>query len=238
MKYLVAVLCRNGLAMTKKAVVSIRAQTLKADLLVIDNASQDGTLPWLLTQQALVMAKAEPDSVSGCWNQALRWAFDYNDYEAVLVCNNDIELRPDTLEWLVRDGGEFVTPVSVGSREQLTDTPPTSTRPHPDFSCFLLRKSVWDKVGPFDENYKGAYCEDADFHLRMHRASVNAYCIDLPYLHWGSGTISNAQDLARVGMRRQADRNREYFKAKYGFGVGSEEYYAAFGTTSPEVCPL
>lgn len=48
-------------------------------------------------------------------------------------------------------------------------------RPHPDFSCLLIRSEVADAVDWFDEAYFPTFCEDyPDMHVRMHRAGIRA----------------------------------------------------------------
>ncbi len=121
-----------------------------------------------------------------------------------------------------------VTPTASQPSPIMGPANPTASRPHPDFSCFLIRRWVWEKVGPFDERYLIAYCEDADYHVRMHRAKVDAKCIDIPFLHHAAATINSLPVWERERVERQADLNRALFKKEYGCEVGSAEYYALF----------
>lgn len=174
------------------------------------------------------------------------------------MLNNDTEVRPDTARHLVEDGSGFVT--AVGSEDPKCVEPPwkwtqtnaqtgeKSERPamlwpapdplkkrsHPDFSAYLIRREVFEKVGPFDENFHGAYAEDSDFHLRMHQAGIEAICLDLPFLHYGAQTIKQASEAEANAISKQADANRAYFKQKHGVEVGSKEYYALFGHGEPK----
>jgi len=117
----------------------------------------------------------------------------------------------------------------------MTSVPdPNAKRPHPDFSCFLIRKSLYEKVGPFDENFKIAFCEDGDYDLRMYAAGVRAYCIDLPYLHHGSMTVKNAEVEEVKRIQAQAEKNREYFFKKHGVHMGSGEYYKRLDKSDPD----
>jgi len=79
-------------------------------------------------------------------------------------------------------------------------------------------------VGPFDENFTGAYAEDSDYHVRMHKAGIRAISIDVPFYHVASGTIKNASADVAKQIGTNADRNREYFRQKHGFAIGSPEY--------------
>lgn len=236
---------RNGVQLTRECIASVLSQTVPVEILVINNASQDGTAEWLRTQNVATMHMNPPRSVATSWNLGLRWAF--RTWDCAIVLNNDTRLRMDTVKHLVEDGGCFVT--AVGSNDPKCVEPPypepnpEAKRPHPDFSCFLIRKCVWDKIGPFSEEFEGGYCEDADYHIRMHKAGIDAYCLDLPFWHLGAGTIRNfhkedsGQEQAWA-IRHQADRNRKLFKEMYGVDVGSTEYYTIFGHENPEEAKL
>lgn len=225
---------RNGLRYTRAAMPTFLAQDIgDITVLVIDNESTDGTQQWLMTQPSNVVTwrQQTPLSVAGSWNRGLRWIFDHG-CEYALVVNNDVELRSDTYRHLAADGGQFVTGVGVGDKAQVGDlrTPnPEGKRPHPDFSCYLIRREAYERLGGFDESYTGGYCEDADAHLRMHRLAIDAYCIDLPFYHVASGTlkavISNEE---RDRIQKMADANRERFKQRHGVEIGSEGYYNLF----------
>jgi len=106
--------------------------------------------------------------------------------------------------------------------------PKAETRPHPDFSCYLIRKETYETVGPFDEHFKTAFCEDWDYHVRLHKAGITAHCIDLPFLHLSSQTVRNSSLKEQERIYTQAKANREYFREKWGVEGGTEEYYALF----------
>jgi GT2 family glycosyltransferase len=224
---------RNGIKYTRKSVPDMLGQDIgDVEVLLIDNGSSDGTADWARawTDRGVRHLRfAEPRSVARSWNIGLTWVFSQGcDY--ALVVNNDVRLRPDTYRLLVADGGEFVTGVGEQDRGCLeTGVEPASRRPHPDFSCYVIRKSVWDKVGQFNEECAVAYTEDSDYHIRMHRAGVEARCIGVPFWHEGAGTIKQASRTEADIIRLAADENRRKFAELYGFEVGSEEYYLAFG---------
>lgn len=230
---------RNNLALTKTAVRSALAQDIPCPVILLDNASSDGTMAWANTKPITTIAYPEQKSLAACWNVGLRAAWKAG-YTSALLCNNDIVLRTDALSMLLSHGGEFVTCVSVDSEDQLgtagdrnIEDIRRSQRPHPDHSCFLLRKSVTDKVGWFNEEYFPAYGEDAEWHVRCHRAGVRAVCIDIPFLHHGASTLKQSDPGEAARIRRGADANRQRFKKVYGCLPGSSEYYALFGSTEP-----
>jgi GT2 family glycosyltransferase len=264
------VLAYNNLHLTQAAIASLRKQDIEGgvSILVINNASQDGTGAWLNSQRDLVTLRITmQDSVAGCWNRALRWLFINGSEDYALVINNDACLRPDAYRWLVADGGLFVT--CVGTRDANKIKPisnhvigtidggtyrsgdtvyvndlskvepfypppdPAAKRPHPDFSCYLIRRECFEKVGEFDEGFKRAFCEDGDMHVRLHKAGIKAECLELPFYHYGSATVKHCDPKERLAIQRQADLNRKYFAEKWGFEMASPQYYAYFGTGAP-----
>lgn len=245
------ILCpvRNGLHYTKEAMKTFLAQDCgDVTIIFVDNASTDGTTEWLKTQDCICFHNVAPKSVAASWNQGLRWAFS-KGAEHVLVVNNDVLLRPDTYRLLVADGSLFVTavasddpscvkPVQMPSgRWDYAEPDPAGKRPHPTMSCFLIRSKCWTDVGEFDENFKGAYGEDWDFHTRLSKIGITAYCIDLPFYHVGSATINECADREREALMVQAEQNREYYFQKWGIRGASEEYYAMFKEFPAEAEP-
>lgn len=256
----VIMLTLNNLALTRKAVASVLAQDIPVELLVIDNGSTDGTVEWLHSAKGLSAVFPSPAfSVAAAWNFGLRHFFRGGaDY--VFVLNNDIQLRPDTYRHLVMDGGGFVTAVGTDDPEKIKPVTfivthtfqegrpayskpmgagyplpdPLRKRNHPDFSAFVIRREVYEKVGPFNEAFLGGYCEDSDYHCRLHAAGITAYCLDLPFLHWGAQTVKSANPADQKRIQIQADKNRALFHQMYGFGVGSKEYYSYFSSSPPE----
>lgn len=224
-----------GPQMTKRAIDSALAQDIETQVLVICNGAVSG-LPQYLTarywnnERVQIIAYATMRSLNAVWNFAIGQVLARAPH--VLVINNDVELRTDTYRLLAADGGTFVTGVSVGTREEMeqgVDT--TSKRPHPDFSCFLIRRECWSRVGGFDEAFF-AYASDADYHLRMDKAGVDAYSLAIPFYHERSSTIKLVSNELRDTLQARADADRLYFRRKYGFDVGSDQYYHSFRNVS------
>ncbi len=225
--------CRNNLHLSKLAVRSALAQDVPCDVLLADNGSSDGTMAWAGSKNIATIAYTEQKSLSACWNAGIKAAWRAGA-EAVLCCNNDTVLRKDALRLLLAHGGEFVSCVSVDSEEKM-GTPGDRTvddlrkteRNHPDFSAFLIRRSVTDKVGWFDEDCWPCYTEDSRFHVRCHRAGVCCLCVDVPFLHYGASTMKHASPGEVKRIRRGADKNRQTFKNLYGCLPGEGTAYDA-----------
>lgn len=210
-------------------------------------------------------------SVAHAWNLGLSFLWDsLRVHVPVLVCNNDIILAHDTYDSIygvmtkavIEDYAVTIPPILTGvgvsdpvhmrTREKERevygrDNLHTTLRPHPDFSCFMLDRETYTHLGPFDEEYKIAFCEDNDYHVRATLKRVYAGAIDVPFLHHdgGSQTIKHMSDTEQAAVRMQADLNRERFAKRYGFEVGSEGYVRFFAEaevpqplTDPRAEPL
>lgn len=232
---IVTVVC-NNLVGTQKCIQSAMRQDIPVNILAVDNGSTDGCGPWLRSLPRInVLSHPKRRNLHKIWNDAMVLGFQRMKLDHILIINNDIVLRPDTYHLLAADGGGFVTGVAVDSEEQFKQVDPKNRRPHPSFSCFLIRKEVWEKVGPFDESFN-AYCGDTDYHLRMDRLGIDAYTIGVPFFHEFSGTLKHADNDLRDAVCREADDDRKHFRQKYGFDAGSPEYYKEFrhGHSGPD----
>lgn len=247
-------LTRNNVQLSREAIESVLAQTIPVKLLVLDNGSSDGTVQLLhsmlgVDERITAMFFQPGRGVAASWNTGLSYIWEHGG-EYAFVLNNDILLRKDAYELLLADGGDFVTCVGVrgqhygekrGGLKVFKDNKgievfpasanPTAKRPNPDFSAFVIRKRVWDAVGEFDENFRTAFFDDNDFHVRMYKAGFDAGCRDIPFMHYGSATIKNAPDTEARRIADQSGRNREYFKSKWGVYPATPEYAALFGQT-------
>ena len=236
---LIAMLCRNSLHYSRACLKTLQAQNHPCDILVVNNASSDGTGSWVRAEQAkdsnlYAMHFPEVRSVAECWNRALGWAWKRGHNEA-LVVNNDTEFLPETFAALlafktsdyVQDVPGMTTCVSVRERSELVWDGTYAPRPHPDFSAFMLARWAHELV-PFDESYEGAYCEDCDLHVRMHRRGIRAVNLGIPFLHHASGTLKDADPVEQRRIERCASANRERFRAKYGCVPGTQSYSELF----------
>ena len=229
---------RNNLQLTKQAVRTAMEQDVPCEVLVIDNCSTDGTIDWLKTRDVARFFNQVQLSLAACWNQALKILWRIGCEEA-LVVNNDVELRPDTYRLLRALELPFVTCISVRDHKHLgvrgdrdEEMLLKSGNPHLDFSCFMIRREVTDQVGWFDASYYPAFCEDNDYHVRMHRAGIRAVAVNLPFLHHGSQTIRTAEAGERERIQRGAGANRERFREKYGCLPGTLQYEGLFDEAS------
>ena len=228
----VLILTRNNLELTKRCVESVRKQDVPTYILFIDNGSTDGTKEWIQAQTGDGCVDwSDNRGVSQGWNSGLShlfaYLFDNKPVEHVLCCGNDTVLAPWTYSALLSANVPFVTGVDVGM-SPLPDKPDVfPLNPHPDFSCFLIRRECWEKVGPFDERMFG-WANDCDYHVRAHRLGIPLWKANVPYNHERSSTMNRATPQERQFLNWQANQDRMVFKSIYGFIPGQPEYAELF----------
>lgn len=235
----VLLLTRNCLELTKRCVESVRGQDIPTVTLVIDNGSTDGTVEWLTEsytypyEEFYSSIEERNTGVSAGWNWGLEHFFEnrVGDSEYVLVVGNDTILPRYCYSALLSANVPFVSGVDVGM-SQLPEKPDVfPLSPHPDFSCFLIRRECWEKVGRFDERMK-LYSSDQDYHIRAHFAGVQLYKASVPYNHQRSSTMNRATPQERHIIAQQANADRAELKRKWGVSAGGPDYQALF---SPEL---
>jgi len=231
---LIIVPIRVSVDMTRNCIRSLLEQDIPVKVLAIDNGSDDGCAQYLRTcPDVQVITYPRPMGLSRLWNNNLELAFNHLKLDHVLMVNNDTVLRPDTYRLLLEDGGSFVTGVGVSSMADTVSADPTSKRPHPDFSCFMMRQAVWRQVGLFDETMM-TWASDNDYHVRMYRLGIDAHCIGMPFYHVASGTLKHLDGEIKEALQKQSDKDRERFKEKYGCSPGTPEYEAIFHEAIPK----
>lgn len=181
--------------------------TVKPDkIVVIDNSG--GQCPKIPGIEIIT----SPDNlgVAGSWNYFMS---NYDDY--IVISNDDALLNENTLEELIKGAETY----SYAMVHGVCDTDGNS------FSLFILRKKVWEEIGPFDETFFPAYFEDNDYHHRMKLKGYDKRAIETAqYRHFGSATIKlyTAKQLDDHWIR--FSRNQDYYIKKWG-GLPSKETY-------------
>jgi GT2 family glycosyltransferase len=226
----VVILTRNNLDLTKRCIASVRAQDIPVEIHIFDNGSTDGTVEWLESERILRTRVARNAGVSYGWNCHLNYLLSpqMRAYRAhCLVIGNDTVLAPWTYSAMLSVDVPFVTGVDVGMSPlpEKPDVFPLS--PHPDFSCFLIRRECWAKVGPFDERLVH-YCGDCDYHIRAHRVGIPLWKASIPYNHERSSTMNRASYEDRMTIQAQANKDRAVFQSIYGCLPGTPAYDELF----------
>ena len=199
MKTSIIILTFNGLELNRKCVAALLANTRgDFELVIVDNASTDGTVEYLEAQTDprlhIIFNDRNAGFAAGC-NQGARAATG-----AVLVfLNNDTEVTPGWLEPLLEALAEPGTGIA-GSRLLFADGTiqhaglavsrdgiprhiyrgfpagwPAANKPR-EFqavtgACLAIRKELFDSAGGFDESYENGI-EDIDLCFRVRRLGL------------------------------------------------------------------
>lgn len=231
----------NCLDYTKQAVEDLRSQDIPVSIAIVDNGSTDGTSEWAAKSVDVLLSFDENQGVARAWNLGLKLLFEALGAEHVLVCNNDIRLRPETYRaLLIPENAGFITPINVTTMERmlrhegLPEKDPIM-RGGPDFSCFLIKKDFYYELGEFDEGFERAYYEDGDYDRRAfckwgeHGRRDHIYSVAYPYVHFGSATIKNNPEVARLNDV-SFQKNRQRYIEKWGGLPGDEKYITPFNS--------
>jgi len=211
MNYGVVTICRNAAATMARSVRSVQAQSLPpAQYVVVDGGSTDGTLAVVEDlaegmpvgcEFQTVHQPTPPVGVAGipnAWNLGL----GYLQTDVVFLLNADDWLEPDAAATVMAafeaapEAGLLTSPIRIvgDEGERILRPRPLWLFPflmpvmHP--GCFV-RRSVYDRVGDFDERYR--ISADYDFVYRCRRAGVVFHALSQPLVNmqWGGMARQN-----------------------------------------------
>lgn len=238
-------------AYTEAAISDVLAQSVPTRLLLLNQGVDDAFRQRLerIAEQAddrVFCWHHQPSlpSLAASWNRALDFVWACGGREA-LVVNNDVRLHRGTVAGLleVLRGVEalFVSAVGVTAEQfaaidgrdlQIN----AGARGGPDFSCFLISKECHDRYR-FDEGCVPAYLEDLSYHrdLLLAGEGHRIFSINLPYLHYASGTLKAVDPKERQRIETSiAQGSRSYYRRVWG-GDANQETFMRKGDPSSAV---
>ncbi len=213
----------NQLAYTKQCWEAIRKHTsLPFELIIVDNASADGTADFLKGIDAFVIVNDENQGCSVAWNQGIRAS--HGNY--VVIMNNDVLVTPDWLKALIHfmekmEHGIVSPSVREGNSNydlitysrNFTKLCRSASRSQVLGCCMLIRRSVFNKIGLFDEQFFVGH-EDIDFIWRCKQAGFTVGMTGSAFVHH-FGEVTQKQ--IKIGGRSDYGRsNAEKFFKKWG----------------------
>ena len=176
----------------------------------------------------------EGKSCAWAWNKGIEMA----EGEYIAVLSNDVQVFEHWLEDLI-DATKYVDIVNacpmydmpwgraleanLRRSEWLMDDPDKYLYPFRDFSLFLGKREVFDKVGKFDENYEFGWGEDVDYCYRLEALGmVNKANRRVNTHHVGMATGQTLMMQNAGDINGAMTRNREYTRVKHNldkFGI-------------------
>lgn len=237
-KILVTMLTYNNLNMTKKALASIRSFH-NYDIFVVDNESDDGTPEWL--QKSGYDFVSKKSGVGEAQNIAIKKTLE-GDYAYLLLLNNDIVLRGDYIDEIIkaqqRTGGfavagtvlEKTPPWSVDRAviKKGVDTKVVAIEAG-DYSATLLPRKCLETIGYFDEQFAPRYIEDNDYTLRIRLSGNEFYRTTSAQYYHALGAVVHSMPQERNKHEARWNRNFAKFQAKWGISPHAPQTFSSLG---------
>lgn len=229
MKTSIVILTYNQLSVTKQCIESIFKNTNINDieLIIVDNGSTDGTVEYLKNQNNIttIFNVVNLGFAAGC-NQGLK----ISTGDAVLFLNNDTVVTKNWLQPMINllfsnekigmvgcvsnyVSGAQQVPVSYNDLSGLEDFAVKYCEEHAGEHkqvfrlvgfCLMIKKSLLDEIGGFDERFKYGSFEDDDLCLR---ALLQGYSLHIAYdsfiHHIGHSTFKANDDIDINALYRE-----------------------------------
>ncbi|XID95710.1 glycosyltransferase family 2 protein [Paenibacillaceae bacterium WGS1546] len=227
----------NQEGLLKACIDSIMENTgLPYEIIVVDNASTDGTAKYLLELGGQVRYRVLESNrgFAGAVNVGMMMAKG----RTILLLNNDTLVAGNWLDNLLAclnsdESIGMVGPMSnYISGDQKIDVPYTDIADMPKFArefnrsdparwlrtdrltgfCLLFRRELFESVGYFDEGYEIGNFEDDDYNIRVRLTGKSLVMAQDTFVHH-FGSVS----MKTLGDRFQEvnDRNQNYFMEKW-----------------------
>ncbi len=211
------------------------------EVIVVDNASSDGTAEWLAEEEARrpnlrVILNKENLGFAAANNQGLRAARG----EFLCLLNNDTVVARGWLSTMIGHlrampeagmigpvsnmvGNEAKVPVGYSTIGEMPRWAAEYCRRHDGetfqmkmlgFFCVMFRREVYEKIGELDERFGVGYFEDTDYCYRVRREGYELRCARDAFVHhWQGASFRLLGEGAFAGIYRE---NQQLFESKWG----------------------
>ena len=262
----IIILSYNTRECTRLCIESIRAYTKKNsyEIIVVDNASTDGSLEYLQQQKDVRLIKnaVNVGFPAGC-NQGMQAAKSGND---LLLLNSDTIVTPRWLDNLQKSlyseskvgavscvtsccSNQQAITVSYQTVEEMmafaesynrSDKVKWYTWPTLVGFCFLVKREVYEKIGGFDERFSPGNYEDDDYSFAIRQAGYRLLlCADTFIHHFGSASFKHEEDPEKAKAKQERfarilAENKAKFLQKWQVKDDYKVLHGITGVVKPE----
>jgi GT2 family glycosyltransferase len=238
----VVVTC-DGLFFSRLCLESLLAArtAIPYEVIVVDNASADGTAEYLADVSSLdARVRVERSRRNTGFAAATNAGVAVASGDVIVLLNNDTIVPAGFLEHIVdrlqateigllgavtnRAGNEAQIETAYGTYGEFRTFARRYTQAHAremfdirtaTMFCTAMRRDVWDDIGPLDEQFELGLFEDDDYAMRARQRGYRVVCAeDLFVHHFGQATIGHLGPTGRYGRLFHANRSR--WEAKWG----------------------
>jgi GT2 family glycosyltransferase len=242
-KAAIIVVAWNNLELTRQCLASVLADETYPNfqVIVVDNASSDGTVEYLraLTEQeprVKIILNDKNLGFAAANNIGLRLA---QSSDFVILLNNDTIVPRGWLCRLLRHvrnpevgmvgpvtnwaGNEAKIDVAYSDVRDMESFAASYVAAHegvtfdinvPALFCVAMRRAVVDQIGPLDERFGVGMFEDDDYARRVRQAGYWVVCAEDAFVHHqGMASFAKLDD---AEYRKLFERNRQLYEEKWG----------------------
>ena len=241
----VVVVTHGNLALTRLCLEGVleRSGPPGYELVVVDNASEDGTRSYLLTlARRASNVRVLLNEVNLGFPHACNQGFEAARGDTLVLLNNDTIVATGWLRRLQahladptvglvgpvtnRIGNEAEVAVAYRTLEGFAAEAASRAREYdgqsfdirmPAMFCVALRRDTWARLGAVDERFGLGTLEDDDYALRSTSAGYRNICAEDVLVHH-FGEASFGELFASGAYSQLLDANRNRFEEKWGIG--------------------
>ena len=218
----ILIVVKDQISYFKDCIESIQTHTKNYHLYIWDNGSQEETRVYINSLSSDNITTVRTENNTGFIfpnNEMISWGnseyiillnsdtkvFEYWDSAMIAVLRNEPHVK-QVGYWgghLDSDGRGF-----GGSNGYDVDYIPGW--------CFCIARSTYEENGLFSPHLSFAYCEDADFSLRLKEKGGKIYALHAPLVHhYQNKTIIEVEKQGEIDVRATFEQNHKYLKSRW-----------------------
>jgi GT2 family glycosyltransferase/glycosyltransferase involved in cell wall biosynthesis len=239
----IVVVTYNNLEFTKACLLSLErhADYRECDVIVVDNASSDGTPEFLAAWAAAapgrtVIANSENTGFAAANNQGVRAAAG----EYVVLLNNDTFVTDGWIRTMLRHlrrdsrlgmvgpvtnniGNEAKIDINYANMEEMAVACREHTTRHLGeamripvlaFFCVMIQRDLYLRIGGLDEGYGRGFFEDDDFCKRLGQEGLDVACAEDVFVH--HHLSASFEKVSTQERKTLFERNKARFEERWG----------------------